>query len=92
MEGGPSDGSVHLPIFGGFLATPLDNLWQFNYKKGSAFCSAIVRARNETFALDVARAWCASQAARPPARVFPMIVADESILDSAMLADPVAAR
>jgi len=60
-----------------------NTIWSFNYKKGPAPLSAHVRARDEETAMAVAARWCRSQNARPPAKVFPFIVADESILEVA---------
>lgn len=59
---------------------PEDNIWSFNYKKGPAPMSAHVRAKDERTAMAVATRWCESQNARPPAKMFPFIVADETIL------------
>ena len=57
-----------------------DQLWQFNYKKGPAPMTSIVRASSEERAYLVAQRWCEKQGYRAPAAVRPMIVADESTL------------
>ena len=62
--------------------TELENLWSFNYHRGPAFKTAIVRARGEVMALAVASAWCLKNGLRAPSGVLPMVVADESILMS----------
>ncbi len=58
-----------------------DNLWQFHYKQGSAPKSGVVRGANEDEAYRVAVRWCQLNGVRPPAKVFPMILADPSIFD-----------
>ena len=55
-------------------------LWQFNYHRGSAPLSAIVEARDQEWAMEVAKEWCKRSGNRPPAAVRPMVVADESIV------------
>ena len=59
----------------------LENLWSFNYRKGPAPLSSIVRAKDEREAIAVARAWCERQeGCRFVGAVRPMIVADATIL------------
>lgn len=57
-----------------------DNLWQFNYKKGPAPKSGVVRGKDEDEGYRVAVRWCELNGCRPPAKVFPMILADAAIL------------
>ena len=58
----------------------LDNLWSFNFHKGKAFKTAIVRAKDERTAIQVAAEWCRQNGYRAPAGILPMVVADEGIL------------
>ena len=54
----------------------LDNLWSFNFHKGKAFKTAIVRAKDERTAIQVAAEWCRQNGYRAPAGILPMVVAD----------------
>lgn len=61
----------------------LDNLWRFNYRRGSAPLQGVVRARTREIAWLVCQKWCELNGFRTPAGIEPMVVADESILDQA---------
>ncbi len=63
---------------------PEENLWRFTYKEGPAPMQGMVKARSEASGYRVACAWCEKQGFRAPARVFPAILADESILQDAI--------
>jgi hypothetical protein len=62
---------------------PSLNLWRFTYKDGPAPMTAHVEATSEAEGYAVACRWCELQGFRPPARVFPFIVAGVDILDDA---------
>ena len=62
------------------VAAPQNNLWRFAYKCGNAPMTGIVRAQTEAQGYEVAVMWCRLNDVRPPAKVFPMILADQSIL------------
>ena len=68
-----------------------DQLWTFNYKIGNAPKTGVVRARNEDSAYRVAVQYCTLKSLRPPAKVFPMILADETILPKEVEAEKVVA-
>ncbi len=57
-----------------------EQLWTFAYKQGLAPKQGIVKARTEEMGYRVACRWCEQEGYRAPARVFPMILADEGIL------------
>ncbi len=60
----------------------LDNLWRFNYRRGSAPMTGVVRARTAALAFKVAAKFCELNGFRTPAGIDPMVLADESILNS----------
>ena len=64
------------------------NLWTFAYKQGLAPKQGCVEAASEELGYRVACAWCEANGFRAPAKVFPMILADESIL-KVRVEDPV---
>lgn len=63
------------------MASPLDNLWSFYCRRGSAGFTKIIRASGEAQAMAVAARWSRKNGYRAPASVDPMVVADASILD-----------
>ena len=73
-------------------------LWSFYYHRGPAHVQGIVEAKDEATAFLVAVRWCTINGHRPPAAVFPMILATEEILkqrapgpEEVLLVDEVAA-
>lgn len=60
-----------------------DQLWTFTYKVGPAPKSGTVRAKDEDEGYRVACEWCRQNELRAPAKVFPMILADATILKPA---------
>lgn len=60
------------------LAT--SDLWLFSYKRGMNPHTGIVRGKDEATGYEVARRWCELEGIRPPAKVYPMVLANESIL------------
>ncbi len=61
-------------------ADVFQNLWSFHYRKGAAFMSGIVSAKNQETAILVAAEWCRKAAVKKLTDPRPMILADESIL------------
>ncbi len=62
-------------------AVPTENIFRFTYKDGPAPMTGYVRAVGEELAYRIACKWCELQGFRNPAKVFPFIVADASILN-----------
>jgi hypothetical protein len=64
---------------------PTDNLWTFIYKVGPAPMNGCVRAKDEDEGYRVASRWCELKGVRPPAKVFPMILAGPEILKESVM-------
>lgn len=70
-----------MPDRGMKSANPYSDLWIFNYKRGNASFSGIVKASSEENAAKVARHVCEREGVLWLAgKVWPMVMGDESML------------